>query len=575
MLLKVSSLSQLLGLELSHISGSRIAHQQSLSDIQDLMEIVAALLRSPTDFASHSLKNKSHKVESLEETIQSKISNRGRHAINVVARPHQDRKVIFKLPLRPTLSGETEAISSQNKAFVSTASKGLPNVQRAQSSTTETYTNDIVPIKSYAEPSSRPRVPYINNSSFQPFKRPQETGRGLNVKGSQSSSSPVIGHESAGAAQQRRILLNGEPFGYHEGHSRDHKHKLKGLAVTASTRDLLLAANESDTGVTLGGLNFQPQAVTERRASRPTASVKMEHGVFMMDSRNGGTVERSGFRGSSLPHHRNLQGMWEEQEDPFMDPYGAEGSEDVSVHNVVQGMQRKGGHRVTRKTKLRRRKKDKVFRQQQMAATRHSEHPSSQIPKLYLNPSQYANLELIYKLSSADPKAKDVRCRLQAANEAEAREASSLRYRLVIKLKMAAMRREAGLMHALKAVSKKNEDHLRRVQTQQRVQRKLKQEVALKSQHMQQELEHELKVKRAFSQAYKREKDWLLAVRQAEALEKKGNNWLPTWGHSIPDLGRGRGAAWTQIRGTTMRGRHIQRQRMKRVQDEVSALRHV
>lgn len=45
--LVVGSLSSLLCLELSHISGTRIAHEGSLPDIVDLVEILATLMKGP------------------------------------------------------------------------------------------------------------------------------------------------------------------------------------------------------------------------------------------------------------------------------------------------------------------------------------------------------------------------------------------------------------------------------------------------------------------------------------------------------------------------------------------------
>lgn len=42
---QVGAVSQLLGMELSHISGARIAQEASLPDISDLVEILATMLR--------------------------------------------------------------------------------------------------------------------------------------------------------------------------------------------------------------------------------------------------------------------------------------------------------------------------------------------------------------------------------------------------------------------------------------------------------------------------------------------------------------------------------------------------
>ena len=44
---QVDSLSKLLHMELSHISGTRIVHEGSLPDIVDLVEILATLMKGP------------------------------------------------------------------------------------------------------------------------------------------------------------------------------------------------------------------------------------------------------------------------------------------------------------------------------------------------------------------------------------------------------------------------------------------------------------------------------------------------------------------------------------------------
>ena len=45
--LQVRQLSSLLKLELDHISGSRIVHEESLTDLFDLVEILATLMKGP------------------------------------------------------------------------------------------------------------------------------------------------------------------------------------------------------------------------------------------------------------------------------------------------------------------------------------------------------------------------------------------------------------------------------------------------------------------------------------------------------------------------------------------------
>jgi hypothetical protein len=305
--------------------------------------------------------------------------------------------------------------------MLSTATEGL-TVHQAQPSTIATYAHDIVPGSAAVQ--QRPDVNTILN---QVVKSTEEMDRCCNAKATKHSYKTEKEGRKADTAHVQHCSEE-HCLGHNESHPPGNSVVGEAPVPVAqfSTHPSQLGTNERDKRETTGALNIHQsngrneEYTIEDMAwqARPRTGVSKGSGLFAKAR----ITEDSGRQVFNL-RHRNLQGMWKEQEGPVMGLQEVDKGLNVDVKNSTHGVGTKGeqyrvlrpghkgqqtpikrticirpGNSAWRKKKLRRPKaqKGRISRQKCMP-TSHPELSSSHLQKLHLNPGLYAKLQVVYK----------------------------------------------------------------------------------------------------------------------------------------------------------------------------------